>query len=119
MPLTPEEVRHNARLARVGLSDDEVSRFQSQLSLILDYFQRLQEVDTENVPPTAHTLAMHNVMRDDEPHPSSTRRRCWPTPPSARATTSASAPSWNEVRGPGVHGFMNTLYGAAHFTARG
>ncbi len=70
MPLTPEEVRHNARLARVGLSDDEVARFQSQLSQILDYFERLQEVDTENVPPTAHTLAMHNVMRDDEPHPS-------------------------------------------------
>ncbi len=70
MPLTPEEVRHNARLARVGLSDDEVSRLQNQLSQILDYFERLQEVDTENVPPTAHTLAMHNVMRDDEPHPS-------------------------------------------------
>ncbi len=70
MPLTPEEVRHNARLARVGLSDDEVSRFQNQLSQILDYFERLQEVDTENVPPTAHTLAMHNVMRDDEPNPS-------------------------------------------------
>ncbi len=70
MPLTPEEVRHNARLARVGLSDDEVSRFQNQLSQILDYFERLQEVDTENVPPTAHTLAMHNVMRDDEPRPS-------------------------------------------------
>ena len=70
MPLTPEEVRDIARLARVGLSDDEVSRLQSQLSQRLDYFQRLQEVDTENVPPTAHTLAMHNVMRDDEPHPS-------------------------------------------------
>lgn len=70
MPLTPEEVRHNARLARVGLSDDEVSRFQNQLSQILDYFERLQEVDTENVPPTAHTLAMHNVMRDDETRPS-------------------------------------------------
>jgi aspartyl-tRNA(Asn)/glutamyl-tRNA(Gln) amidotransferase subunit C len=70
LPLTPEEVRYNARLARIGLSDDEVSRFQNQLSQILDYFERLQEVDTENVPPTAHTLAMHNVMRDDEPHPS-------------------------------------------------
>ena len=70
MPLTPEVVRHNARLARVALTDNEVSLFQSQLSHILDYFQRLQEVDTENVPPTAHTLAMHNVMRDDEPHPS-------------------------------------------------
>ncbi len=70
MSLTPEEVRHIARLARVGLSDDEVARLQSQLSQILDYFQRLQEVDTENLPPTAHTLALHNVMRDDEPKPS-------------------------------------------------
>ncbi|KKL90420.1 hypothetical protein LCGC14_1904860 [marine sediment metagenome] len=70
MSITPEEVRHVALLARVGLSDDEVSRFQGQLSNILDYFQRLQEVDTENVPPTAHTLAMDNVMRDDEPRPS-------------------------------------------------
>ena len=70
MSLTPEDVRHIARLARVGLSDDEVLRFQSQLSQILDYFARLQEVDTENVPPTAQTLAMHNVMREDEPQPS-------------------------------------------------
>ncbi len=70
MSITPEEVRHVALLARVGLSDDEVSRFQGQLSNILDYFQRLLEVDTENVPPTAHTLAMDNVMRDDEPRPS-------------------------------------------------
>jgi len=70
LPLTPEEVRHIARLARVGLSEDDLALFQDQLSQILDYFQRLQEADTENVPPTAHTLAMHNVMRDDEPQPS-------------------------------------------------
>jgi aspartyl-tRNA(Asn)/glutamyl-tRNA(Gln) amidotransferase subunit C len=70
LSLTPEEVTHIARLARVGLSEDDVSRFQDQLSQILDYFQRLQEADTENIPPTAHTLAMHNVMRDDEPRPS-------------------------------------------------
>ena len=70
MSLTPEEVKHIARLARVGLSDDEVARFQVQLSEILDYFQRLRNVDTGSLPPTAHTLAMHNVMRDDEPRPS-------------------------------------------------
>ena len=70
MPLTPDEVKRIARLARVGLSDDEVARFQVQLSEILDYFQRLREVDTEKLPPTAQTLAMHNVMRDDEPRPS-------------------------------------------------
>ncbi len=70
LSLTPEEVRHIARLARVGLSDDEVARLQGQLSQILDYFQRLQQVDTGDLPPTAHTLALHNVMRDDEPKPS-------------------------------------------------
>lgn len=70
MPLTPEQVRHIARLARVGLTDKEVARFQSQLSEILDYFERLGEVDSENVPPTAHTLDMRNVMRDDEPRDS-------------------------------------------------
>ena len=70
MPLTPDDVKRIARLARVGLSDDEVAHFQVQLSAILDYFQRLREVDTETLPPTARTLAMHNVMRDDEPRPS-------------------------------------------------
>ena len=70
MPLTPDEVKRIARLARVGLSDDEVAHFQVQLSEILDYFQRLREVDTEKLPPTARTLAMHNVMRDDEPRTS-------------------------------------------------
>jgi len=70
LPLTPDEVKHIARLARVGLSDDDIALFQVQLSEILDYFQRLREVDTEKLPPTAHTLAMHNVMRDDEPLPS-------------------------------------------------
>jgi aspartyl-tRNA(Asn)/glutamyl-tRNA(Gln) amidotransferase subunit C len=57
-------------LARVGLSDDEVARFQVQLSEILDYFERLREPDTENVPPTAHTLPRENVMREDESQPS-------------------------------------------------
>ena len=70
MSLSPDDVRHIARLARLGLAEEEVARFQGQLSQILEYFQRLQEVDTENVPPTAHTLAMRNVMRDDEPQPS-------------------------------------------------
>jgi aspartyl-tRNA(Asn)/glutamyl-tRNA(Gln) amidotransferase subunit C len=70
LSLSPEEVRHIALLARVGLTDEEVARLQVQLSQILDYFERLKAVDTENVPPTAHTLAMDNVMRDDEPQPS-------------------------------------------------
>jgi aspartyl-tRNA(Asn)/glutamyl-tRNA(Gln) amidotransferase subunit C len=70
LSLSPEEVRHIALLARVGVTDEEVARFQVQLSQILDYFERLKAVDTEAVPPTAHTLAMENVMREDEPKPS-------------------------------------------------
>jgi aspartyl-tRNA(Asn)/glutamyl-tRNA(Gln) amidotransferase subunit C len=69
LPLSREQVRHIATLARVGLSDDDVEHFSHQLSQILDYFERLRQVDTEGVPPTAHTLPLHNVMRDDDPAP--------------------------------------------------
>ena len=69
MPLTPEQVQHIARLARVGLSKTDVQQFSEQLSEILDYFERLRQVDTEGVPPTAYTLETHNVMRADETAP--------------------------------------------------
>jgi len=68
--LSREQVQHIARLARVGLGEEDVDRFSEQLSEILEYFERLREVDTEGVPPTAHTLPLHNVMReDDRPQP--------------------------------------------------
>jgi len=69
MSLSREQVLHIARLARVGVEDDEVDRFAHQLSDILDYFGRLNAVDTTDVPPTAHTLPLHNVWREDEPEP--------------------------------------------------
>jgi aspartyl-tRNA(Asn)/glutamyl-tRNA(Gln) amidotransferase subunit C len=67
--LSREQVLHIARLARVGIEDAEVERFAGQLSDILDYFERLNQVDVEGVPPTAHTLPLHNVWRDDETEP--------------------------------------------------
>lgn len=70
MPLSNDQIQHIARLARVGLSDQDVERFSHQLSDILDYFERLRQVDTEGIPPTAHTLPLHNVMRDDVTAPS-------------------------------------------------
>jgi aspartyl-tRNA(Asn)/glutamyl-tRNA(Gln) amidotransferase subunit C len=69
MPLTPEQVRHIAHLARLGLTDEDVEKFSHQLSDILDYFERLKAVDTDDVPPTAYPLDLHNIMRDDEPAP--------------------------------------------------
>jgi aspartyl-tRNA(Asn)/glutamyl-tRNA(Gln) amidotransferase subunit C len=73
MSLTPDEVRHIARLARLGLTDADVARFSGQLSQIIDYFEEMSQVDTEDVPPTAYTLELHNVMRADDPDPSSER----------------------------------------------
>ncbi len=69
MSLTREQVQHIARLARVGVTEEDLTLFSGQLSEILDYFERLRQVDTEGVPPMAHTLPLHNIVRDDEPAP--------------------------------------------------
>ncbi len=70
MKLSREEVLHIARLARLGLTEDEVNRLREQLSNILDNFEVLKRVDTTDVPPTAQSIALQNVMRDDEVAPS-------------------------------------------------
>jgi aspartyl-tRNA(Asn)/glutamyl-tRNA(Gln) amidotransferase subunit C len=70
MAITREEVQHVAMLFRMSLSEEEIARLQQQLSQILDYFQVLQQVDTEGVPPTSHPISLENVMRADEPRPS-------------------------------------------------
>ena len=66
MKLSREEVLHIARLARLGVSDDDVERAREQLSDILENFEILQSVDTDDVPPTAQSLRLENVLREDE-----------------------------------------------------
>jgi len=70
MALTRAEVLHVAKLARVGLTDDDVVKFQTQLSQIFDHFEVLKRVATEDVPPTMHTLDLQGIMSPDEPLPS-------------------------------------------------
>jgi aspartyl-tRNA(Asn)/glutamyl-tRNA(Gln) amidotransferase subunit C len=70
MPLSRNEVEHVARLAHLGLETDEIDEMTEQLSSIVDHVARLQEVDTSDIPPTAHVLPLENVMRDDEVRPS-------------------------------------------------
>ena len=70
MPLTSDEVRHIALLARVGMTDDEIEVMRDQLSGILDHFRVLQQADTEGVEPTAHSGDAHSVLREDEPRDS-------------------------------------------------
>lgn len=61
---------HIALLARLGLSENEVEKLREQLSNILENFEILKKVDTTDVPPTSHPIALVNVLRDDEVAPS-------------------------------------------------
>lgn len=65
MKLTREEVEHIARLARLVLTDEEIDRYQEQLSAILEYAARLQDLDTSGIPPTASVLPPRSVLRKD------------------------------------------------------
>jgi aspartyl-tRNA(Asn)/glutamyl-tRNA(Gln) amidotransferase subunit C len=67
--ITRDEVLHVARLARLELSDDEVTRFQEQLSAILGAVSKVSELDLHDVPVTAHPLEISNAWADDEPRP--------------------------------------------------
>jgi aspartyl-tRNA(Asn)/glutamyl-tRNA(Gln) amidotransferase subunit C len=60
------EVRHIAKLARLGITEKEEEKFQRELSKILDYIEQLKEVDISNVLPTSHSISVENVMRKDE-----------------------------------------------------
>jgi aspartyl-tRNA(Asn)/glutamyl-tRNA(Gln) amidotransferase subunit C len=75
MPLTLEQVRHIARLARLRLTDEEERRYAEQLSAILDYAERLKRVETTNVPPTAGVQDLQAPLRRDIPRPSLPRER--------------------------------------------
>ena len=70
MKLSREEVLHIAALAKVGVTEADVEMFREQLSDILEHFEALQELDTENVPPTAQCNALQNVIMDDVVRPS-------------------------------------------------
>jgi aspartyl-tRNA(Asn)/glutamyl-tRNA(Gln) amidotransferase subunit C len=63
--LTPDEVRRIARLARLTLSDDEVTKFAKEMSAILEYISQLQKVDTSKVEPTAQVTGQVNSLRED------------------------------------------------------
>jgi aspartyl-tRNA(Asn)/glutamyl-tRNA(Gln) amidotransferase subunit C len=66
MKLKREEVLHIAKLARVGVTDEDVERLREQLSDILENFEILQQVDTADVSPTAQSIPLQNVTKDDQ-----------------------------------------------------
>ena len=70
MAISRDDVEHVARLARLGLSDEEIGQLTAELGHILDAMQALRALDTSAIPPTAQVIPLRNVMRDDVPRPS-------------------------------------------------
>jgi len=68
--LSRADVEHVAHLARLGLSGEELARLEGQLNHILDQYAVLSALDTESIPPTAQTIELENILRDDVAVPS-------------------------------------------------
>lgn len=64
--LSVQEVKHIAKLARLGLAEEEVKKFQKELSSVLDYIDKLNKVDILGVEPTSHSVLVENIIRKDE-----------------------------------------------------
>lgn len=60
------DVRHIAKLARLGLEKEDEKKLEKELSAILDFVEKLSEVDTKNIEPTAHITGAFDVLREDE-----------------------------------------------------
>jgi aspartyl-tRNA(Asn)/glutamyl-tRNA(Gln) amidotransferase subunit C len=73
--LSRDQVLHVARLARLELTEEEVERFGSELSKVLDHIEKIGELDLAEVEPTSHVVEIENVLRADEPRPSWPRER--------------------------------------------
>ena len=70
MSVTRKDVEHIAELARLKFKDEELENFTSQLNEILEYMEKLNELDTDNVEPLSHPVEAQNVFREDGVKPS-------------------------------------------------
>ena len=83
MPLSRDEVRHVAMLARIGLEAGDEDFYAAQLSGILEHIDRLQQLDTEDIPPTAQVVEVASRLREDEPRPSLSQEEALANAPAA------------------------------------
>lgn len=68
MKIQRRDVEHVAALARLQFQEHELDTFTRQLNDILDYFEKLQQVDTTNVAPSTHAVSLNNAFREDNRH---------------------------------------------------
>lgn len=97
MTLTPDQVRHIAKLARLELTDAEVEKYAKELTSILQYVDMLREVDTAGVEPIAQVTGQSNVLRDD-----ALRTDC--APPDALLACSPLPLADHQIVSPSAHG---------------
>ena len=81
--ISAADVAHVARLARLDVTEEELTRFADQLGAVLEYAADVAALDTAGVPPTAHPLPLQNVFREDEPRPSLSRHEVLAMAPAA------------------------------------
>lgn len=93
MSISKEQVSYVAELARLNLTEEETEQFSEQLSRVLDFAHKLNELDTEHVEPTSHVLPIQNVLRADEVRPS------WPR---EKALANAPASEDGQVKVPAI-----------------
>ena len=75
MKITPQEVSHVAKLARLQMSQQEIEAMAKQLDNILTYVAKLNELDTESIVPMTHAISIVNAFREDEVKPSLGREK--------------------------------------------
>lgn len=68
--ISQDDVRHTAKLARLSLTPEEVSRYTEQMGRVLTFFDELSSLETAGVPETSHPVPVANALRDDVPAPS-------------------------------------------------
>jgi aspartyl-tRNA(Asn)/glutamyl-tRNA(Gln) amidotransferase subunit C len=83
VPLTRDQVRHVAQLARIALEPGDEEFYAEQLSGILAHIDRLKELDTEAIPPTAQVVEIANTLREDVPRPGLSQEEALANAPAA------------------------------------
>ncbi|MEA4901955.1 Asp-tRNA(Asn)/Glu-tRNA(Gln) amidotransferase subunit GatC [Desulfitobacterium sp.] len=75
MKISRQQVEHVAMLARLELSEEEVAGYTVQLNSILDYAAMLDQLNTDDIKPTAYAVPLHNIVREDQVKPSFAREK--------------------------------------------
>jgi aspartyl-tRNA(Asn)/glutamyl-tRNA(Gln) amidotransferase subunit C len=83
MKLSHDQVVEIAELAKLDLTEQEIEHYAEQLSAILDYAARLEQLNTDDIPPMASVLPLQNVMREDVARPSLPREQVVANAPAA------------------------------------